>query len=162
MLTVPYFKQNRTYTCGPVCLRMALAYWGYETDEVSLSMRCGTTVFGTSGNQLVYAAQQLGFECEYPLTGQYSSLTHMLKNGIPPPIVAVDATILYERLEPRYTKHDIVLLEITSRRVVYHDLDVGSNLSIALTTFKEAWKRTDHEVIFIWPVTRKITKKLGK
>jgi len=66
MLTVPYFKQNRTYTCGPVCLRMVLAYWGYETDEVSLSMLCGTTVFGTSGNQLVQAAQRLGFECEYP------------------------------------------------------------------------------------------------
>jgi predicted double-glycine peptidase len=48
MLQVPYFSQNRDYTCGPVCLRMVLAYWGYETDEVSLSMLCGTTVFGTS------------------------------------------------------------------------------------------------------------------
>lgn len=70
MLNVPYFQQNRYYTCGPVCLRMVLAYWGYETDEVSLSMLCGTNIFGTSAKQLVSAAHRLGFESEYRFHSQ--------------------------------------------------------------------------------------------
>jgi ABC-type bacteriocin/lantibiotic exporter with double-glycine peptidase domain len=140
---------------------MVLAYWGYETDEVSLSMLCGTTVFGTSGNQVADAARRLGFEYEYPLQGHYSVLSHALKEAIPP-IVAVDATILYEQKEIRYTKHDIVLLEITSRRVVYHDPAVGPNQSVLPAIFKKAWHRIENEVIFIWPVGKTFTKKSGK
>lgn len=93
MLTVPYFRQNRDYTCGPVCLRMVLAYWGYETDEVSLSMLCGTDLFGTSAKQIVGAAQRLGFQCEYKFKRPYSALALALRNGVPP-IVSVDAAIL--------------------------------------------------------------------
>ncbi len=69
MLTVPYFTQNRYYTCGPICLRMVLAYWGYVTDEISLSMLCGTDMFGTSAKQILSAAQRLGFQCEYKFKG---------------------------------------------------------------------------------------------
>ncbi|MEK7728099.1 MAG: cysteine peptidase family C39 domain-containing protein [candidate division KSB1 bacterium] len=161
MLAVPYFKQNRDYTCGPVCLRMVLAYWGHETDEVSLSMLCGTTVFGTSGMQIVNAAQRLGLEVEYPMESLYERLHLAVKEGVPP-IVAIDATILYPQQEQRYTKHDIVLLEINTRRVVYHDPAVGSNLPVSPAVFKKAWQRTENEVIFIWPVEKMFTTKLGK
>jgi len=153
MLQVPYFSQNRYYTCGPVCLRMVLAYWGYETDEVSLSMLCGTNLFGTSADQLVEAAQRLGFEGMNKLRGQYSFLTQLLKEKVPP-IVAVDAAILHGKHERIYTKHDIVLLEITRREVVYHDSDVGQNLSVLPDLFQEAWQRARNEVILIWPAEK--------
>ncbi len=158
MLQVPYFKQNRYYTCGPVCLRMVLAYWNYETDEVSLSMLCNTNIFGTSANQLVQAARRLGFESECVLERPYSSLIRTLKNGIPP-IVAVNATILYEQQHRFYTKHDIVLLEITPQQVAYHDPDVGQNLTVLPATFQQAWQAAQSEVILIWPVEKTFTKK---
>jgi len=161
MLTVPFFRQNRYYTCGPVCLRMILAYSGYETDEVSLSMLCGTNVFGTSAEQLVEAAQRLGFEGYCKLWNKYSLLSAALKENVPP-IAAVDATILHGKQQHIYTKHDIVLLEITASRVVYHDSDVGQNLFVSPVLFKEAWRRARNEVILIWPAGKTFTKKLTK
>lgn len=165
MLTVPYFRQNRYYTCGPVCLRMILAYWGYEADEVSLSMLCGTNVFGTSAEQLVEAAQRLGFEGYCKLWNEYSLLSEALKEKAPP-IVAVDAAVLHGKQQRIYTKHDIILLEIIARRVVYHDSDVGQNLFVSSDLFEEAWQRARNEVILIWPVEKTFkkafTKKLAK
>ncbi len=165
MVAVPYFRQNRYYTCGPVCLRMVLAYWGHETDEVSLSMRCRTNVFGTSADELVDAARRLGFESACTLWSKYSFLSLALKKNVPP-IVAVDATILYGKQERIYTKHNIVVSEANSRRVVYHDPDFGQNLIVSPDLFKEAWRRARYEVILIWPAEKifgkTITKKLRK
>lgn len=161
MLTVPYFRQNRTYTCGPVCLRMVLAYWGYETDEVSLAMLCGTDMFGTSAKQIMSAAQRLTFKCEYKFKRPYSSLTQALRNAIPP-IVSVDAAILYQLRQPTYTKHNVVLLETTRSKSVYHDPEVDSNLSVLPAVFKEAWQRAKSEVILIWPAEKTFTTKSKK
>jgi len=161
MLQVPYFQQNRDYTCGPVCLRMVLAYWGYEADEVSLSMLCGTTVFGTSAKQLASAAQRLGFKCEYWFKGRYSSLSHALRSIIPP-IVSVNASTLYQLSETLFVKHDIVLLEIKPRVIVYHDPEVGSNLSAPPDIFKEAWQQAKNEVILIWPSEKTFIPKSKK
>ncbi len=161
MLAVPYFKQNRDYTCGPVCLRMVLAYWGHEADEVSLSMLCGTNVLGTSAIQIVQAAQRLGFECDYKFKRPFSSVTHALQNSIPP-IVSVDAAILYQRRQPVYTKHNIVLLEATRSKIICHDPEVDANLSAPPAIFKEAWERAKSEVIWIWPGEKTFTTKSRK
>jgi hypothetical protein len=140
---------------------MVLAYWGYETDEVSLSMLCGTTIFGTSADRLIEVAQRFGFDGSGKRKNEYSILAGALKESIPP-IVAVDPAILYERQESIYTKHDIVLLEITSRRVAYHDPAIGQNLLILPAKFKEAWQRTQNEVILIWPVEKTLGKTFMK
>jgi ABC-type bacteriocin/lantibiotic exporter with double-glycine peptidase domain len=140
---------------------MVLAYWGYETDEVSLSMLCGTTVFGTSTKQIMNAARRLGFQCEYGFKSQYSSLTHALQNAVPP-IVSVDAATLYQQWQPIYTKHDIVLVEIRQSKIVYHDPEVGSTLSVPPDIFREAWQRAKSEVILIWPVEKTFMPKLKK
>jgi ABC-type bacteriocin/lantibiotic exporter with double-glycine peptidase domain len=140
---------------------MVLAYWGQETDEVSLSMLCGTTVFGTSGKQICNAAAQMGFEVEYPWESEYASLLHAVDKGVPP-IVAVDATILYPKQEQRYTKHDIVLVAITPHRVAYHDPAIGPNLLASPAVFKNAWRRTENEVILIWPAGKTSSKKSSK
>jgi hypothetical protein len=137
---------------------MVLAYWNYETDEVSLSMLRNTNVFGTSANQLAAAARRLGFESECVLESPYSSLIRTLKNGVPP-IVAVDVTILYGQQRHFYTKHDIVLLEITPQRVAYLDPDVGRNLTVLPAIYQEAWQAAQSEVILIWPVEKTLTKK---
>jgi hypothetical protein len=140
---------------------MVLAYWGYVTDEVSLSMLCGTNLFGTSADQIVEAAQRLRFEGYCKLWNKYSFLPQALKENVPP-IVAVDATILYGKQKRIYTKHDIVLLEIIPSRVVYHDSDVGQNLSASPALFKEAWRRARNEVILIWPAAKTFGKMFMK
>lgn len=158
MLSVPYFKQNRYYTCGPVCLRMVLAYWGYETDEVSLSMLCGTDILGTSAKQVVTAAQRLGFESEYASEYRYSALTRILDQSIPP-IIAIDAGLLYMQSKRLHAKHDIVLLEATSALVTFHDPEVGAYLTVTPTHFKDAWSQFQNEVILIWPAKQTLLQK---
>ncbi len=91
-------------TCRPPAGLCAI-YWGYETDEVSLSMLCGTTVFGTSGIQIANAVERLGFEYAYPVECKYSLLNQSLKDAVPP-IVAVNAAILYPEKVFQHTKHD--------------------------------------------------------
>lgn len=51
MLKIPYFKQNRDYTCGPACLRMVLAYYGIQQDEVTLDDAMRYHVIWHKGNQ---------------------------------------------------------------------------------------------------------------
>jgi len=91
--------------------------------------------------------------CEYWFKSRYSTLSKALRNAIPP-LVSVNATILYQLYEPLYVKHDIVLLEIKRREIVYHDPEVGSTLSVAPDIFKEAWQQAKSEVILIWPVEK--------
>ncbi len=157
MLTVPYFKQNRYYTCGPVCLRMVLAYWGYETDEVSLTILCGTDVFGTSARHMMKAAQNLEFECEYRFKASYSALGAALSKRIPP-IVAVNPNILHARPQRLYARHDIVLLDITRSGILYHDPEAGASLSVSPAIFKEAWQQAQKEVILVWPTQQILTR----
>ncbi len=161
MLSVPYFSQNRYYTCGPVCLRMVLAYWGHEADEVTLSMLCGTDVFGTSAKQIIKAAQSLGFEAEYRFNSRYSDLQKALKNGIPP-IVAVNPNTLQQRAIRLQARHDIVLLSIAKNRILYHDPEVGQDLFVLPAVFKEAWNDAQNEVILIWRVRETSSKTSSK
>ncbi|MFQ5628677.1 MAG: cysteine peptidase family C39 domain-containing protein [bacterium] len=161
MLNVPDFKQNRYFTCSPVCLRMVLAYWKYEADEVSLSIQCGTTVFGTAAKQVVAAAQHLGFQGEYQFHCNYSFLRRTLQKGVPP-IVSIDPNLLYEQLQRIYARHVIVVLEITKNNIVIHDPDVGTNLRVDPAIFKKSWSASQNEVILVWPKSKAFTLKSKK
>lgn len=158
MLNVPYFRQNRNFTCSPVCLRMVLAYWGFEIDEISLSIQCGTTVFGTAAKQVVTAAQHLGFDSEYQFQSKFSILRRILRNEIPP-IVAIDPNLLYELPQRIYAKHVIVVIEITKSQVIFHDSNVGNNLTVDPALFKKAWSASQNEVILVWPKSKTFISK---
>jgi hypothetical protein len=107
------------------------------------------------------AARHLGFQCEYGFKSQYPSLTHALQNEVPP-IISVDAATLYQQWQPIYAKHDIVLVEIRQSKIVYHDPEAGSTLSVSPDIFKEAWQQAKSEVILTWPVEKTFMPKLKK
>jgi len=140
---------------------MVLAYWGHETDEVSLSIRCNTTVFGTAAKQVVDAARHLGFDGEYQFKCKFSALRRIVQNDIPP-IVAVDPNLLYELPQRIYAKHVIVVIEIAQNQVIFHDPDVGNNLTVEPALFKRAWAASQNEVISVWPKNKALTQKLKK
>jgi len=48
VLEVPYYKQEKWYTCGPACLRMLLKYIGTSASEEGAAKACGTTELGTT------------------------------------------------------------------------------------------------------------------
>jgi ABC-type bacteriocin/lantibiotic exporter with double-glycine peptidase domain len=149
MSKVPYFKQNRDYTCGPACLRMVLAYYGIEQDEVTLTMLCGTNVFGTSARQIVGVAQHFGPEARLTFFETLATLTAVLAEGIPV-LAAIDAGEMYEREEFKHSRHMIVVLAVNATSVRCHDPIMGENVTVTLEAFERAWGAAKREVIRIW------------
>lgn len=151
MLDVPYHRQNREYTCGPACLRMALAYYGHEADEVTLTMLCNTTVLGTRVRDLIGAAQQLGFEGEYAFGQDFAAITEAMSRDTPV-IVTVDAGMLHQRPDWAGYKHMVVVVGADQNSVTYHDPQIGPSLVSATTVFLEAWTAKEKEIVLIWPL----------
>lgn len=46
MIVVPYFKQEKSTTCGPACLKMILAFMGMNYSENELETICETGWLG--------------------------------------------------------------------------------------------------------------------
>ncbi|MGR3177687.1 MAG: cysteine peptidase family C39 domain-containing protein [Candidatus Anammoxibacter sp.] len=64
-MTVPYFKQEKSTTCGPACVRMVLAYKGVEVTESALEEVCKTSWLGNTCEELATGSQEIGFQASY-------------------------------------------------------------------------------------------------
>lgn len=148
-LDVPYYRQHRDYTCGPACLRMVLAYYGHEADEVSLTVLCGTNVFGTGLSDLANAAQQLGLRAEHTHCESLAEITDALARNIPP-IAMVDAVKLYNMGDAAPLGHVVVVIAASALETVYHDPLTGSGLSAPTEIFLRAWEAFARGVVLIW------------
>jgi len=148
-LDVPYYRQHRDYTCGPACLRMVLVYYGHETDEVSLTILCGTNVFGTGLSDLANAAQQLGFRAEHTYCESLAELTDALARGIPP-IAMLDAARLYNMSGVVPSGHVVVVIAANASEIVYHDPLINGRLSVSTEIFLQAWKVFARGMVLIW------------
>jgi ABC-type bacteriocin/lantibiotic exporter with double-glycine peptidase domain len=63
-LKIPYFRQEKSTTCGPACVRMVTASLGYEITEIQLEEMCETSWLGNICEELAAGAQKAGFEAE--------------------------------------------------------------------------------------------------
>lgn len=149
MLRVPYFKQNRDYTCGPACLRMVLAYYGIEQDEVTLTMLCRTNVFGTSLDAITTAATQLGLNAEWIHAERLSDAMNLLTQETLL-IAHVDAVRLYQLDKDITVGHLIVLLAVQETAIYFHDPEAGADRSVALADFEAAWSKFEKGMVAIW------------
>lgn len=148
MLNIPYFKQNRDYTCGPACLRMVLAYYGIEQDEVTLTMLCRTTLFGTSARNIEQAALQFKLQVDYKYEATPEDLTSGLQRGVPA-ICFVDLSVLFDEGD-KVGVHAVVVCELKENEITYHDPKQGSNQKAQVEKFMGAWQGLKGELISIW------------
>jgi len=148
-LVVPYHKQNRDYTCGPACLRMTLEYWGFQQDEVSLSMLCKTTIAGTGLAEIAEAAQELGFLTEWKRGAKINDLANALKQDIPV-MAMVDARLLHDIELPIPVGHLIVIFAIDTNTIFYHDPEAGPERKISRLRFSQAWKNLRKGMVIVW------------
>ncbi len=148
-LRVPYHQQNRDYTCGPVCLRMVLEYYGVHEDEISLSMLCGTTIAGTSLAEIARAAEHVGFHADWKIHATQAEIRNALQQNRPV-ITMVDANVLHELETPTALGHTIVVFAITKEGVHYHDPEEGRDQVVSLSRFSASWQNMRKGMVTIW------------
>jgi ABC-type bacteriocin/lantibiotic exporter with double-glycine peptidase domain len=124
-LDVPYFKQKKSTTCGPACVRMVLAYNGNEQSEGELEHLCETSWLGNTCEELASGVQKLGLRAEVVENLTEDSLEDLLENGIPL-IVLLDPAMLYDGVEG--FGHFVVITGLEGDVVYYHDPDLRRDL----------------------------------
>ena len=135
---IPYYKQEKWYTCGPACLRMLLKYTGTSASKEDVAKACGTTELGTTPLQLVKGSKVFGFDADAFKHEDIDDLKYLLKNGNPV-IVLLDPGILYGGIQG--FGHFIVITGFDNNNITYHDPDIldGQNAKCSIDRFMQAW-----------------------
>jgi ABC-type bacteriocin/lantibiotic exporter with double-glycine peptidase domain len=150
-LNVPYYSQEYHWTCGPACLRMALAYYLIAVGEEELEKRCGTTVFGTNFEGIMKAAGTFGLGSQKINAVRIEEITGYLELGCP-----IIARVNAELLSSMHTakSHAILIVGSRENKLVCHDPDSnfgGENRAIGWTEFYDAGKEFKNEAVVIEP-----------
>lgn len=137
-IDVPYFEQEKYYTCGPACLRMILASNGIIRSEAEIITACNTTKNGTTSTQISAAAHQFNLKA--------STINNANISDIEQEIEAENPVIV--QIDPGYldgsnngTGHFIVIVDFQDERIAYHDPNVpdGKIMSCTTESFIMSW-----------------------
>ena len=138
IVEVPYYKQEKWYTCGPACLWMLLKYIGTSATEEDVVKACETTEIGTTPLQLVKGSKVFGFDADAFKNEDIDDLKYSLKNG-KPVIVLLDPGILYGGIQG--FGHFVVITGFDNNNITYHDPDIpdGQDAKCSIEIFMQAW-----------------------
>ena len=85
MLDVKSFQETLGVgMCGPASLKIVLAYYGIEKEEMELARLCGTDAkLGTSNENIRKVAQDLGFKAEMQNESSFEDIEKWLEKDVP-------------------------------------------------------------------------------
>lgn len=141
------FTQPDKEACGPAALKNTLKLFNMRKSYDQLYDLCKTTKNGTSVENLIQAANRLGF---YVMSIEWATLTH-LQNALKSPSAATRAVIvdyLYKDEEPHEeTGHYAVVASYSARssRVILFDSYSGTKKSYLWTDFLDRWYDYDYK-----------------
>jgi ABC-type bacteriocin/lantibiotic exporter with double-glycine peptidase domain len=130
---LPFYKQEKPYSCVPACLRMVLAAQGQIVSESDLRERCDCTFLGTEALNAVDAMRAMGFSNSSKCTLKITELIVKLNAGLYP-IVFVNLLPIDGINDP----HAIVVTAIDEDEVQMSDPLQGERL-LPRSTFDTAW-----------------------
>lgn len=82
-LTVPYYAQEKSYSCGPASLRMIFGYYDLQIDEQEIRGFAGTDRNGTTRKELVQVAKEYYFRVKTRSHGTLEDIIDILDKEIP-------------------------------------------------------------------------------
>ena len=130
--TPPYFKQNTKYTCGPACIRMALAQTKIQKPEKWLEKRMHTNrITGTNYCEFSKIARRFGFEYTQATAADYLQITDFLNRGF---VVIVCFFCIKEKYG-----HYAIVKKITSKKITLLDPWFGPRHEYTKKYFWKAW-----------------------
>jgi ATP-binding cassette subfamily B protein len=132
MLKVPYFHQQRDYTCGPACLEMVLAYFGKRLSEKELAkMARSKPHYGTMHLRMIKAANRHRFYCYVQENSSMHSIKHFLEEKLP--------VIVHYREPSGDEGHYSLIIGHSKNHFIMNDPWNGKNFKISYHDFKRRW-----------------------
>ena len=146
-LRIPYFKQEKTTTCGPACLRMVMAFEGKSLSEAEIEKICKTSWLGNTCEDIVKGARKLGLESEIIENFTKKHLAKLLQDRHPV-IALIDPSVLYGGI-PGFG-HFVLITGLEKEEIYYHDPDIKEDLSIKVNIFFSAWEKFHFKGVKVW------------
>jgi ATP-binding cassette subfamily B protein len=139
-LKVPYFGQEKWFTCGPACLRMLLAYFSINISEEDLEKGCGTTELGTTPTRISTCASEFGMDAMATKNANLEDLRKNLDNKLPT-IVLIDPSYIYGGIAGFGHYIAIVGIEKKNNEIIYHDpgISEGEFKRCEIEKFLKSW-----------------------
>lgn len=135
-VSIPYHRQDTSYTCGPASLQMLLHHFnGVYPSESELARRLHTSNKaerdGTSHSELIRVLREEGLNVYVDNEASFGTLEAILKIGVP---------ALVHYIEPEGdVGHYAVAVGIDTQRVYLNDPWHGSGFSLLREEFLDRW-----------------------
>jgi ABC-type bacteriocin/lantibiotic exporter with double-glycine peptidase domain len=145
MNDIRYYRQEKSYTCGPACLKMLLSSHG-DFSESLLATLAGTIIGGTTPLGLARAARHVGYDAKVIRHAEMEDLKDNL-----PSIVLINPGVLLGGRPSRHG-HFLVVKEVKSDSLIVNDpmpIFGGENIILDIETFLAAWEIMDSWLISI-------------
>lgn len=131
LLAVPFYKQDTTYTCGPVSLQMVLEFFGRRHSEKELSQLAKTEHLGTAHGEMVRAVTALGLYCYVNSDAALEEVKYFLNLGQP---------VIVNFIEPSSDEgHYAVAVGYDKRHLILHDPWNGPYFRLSFADFVRRW-----------------------
>lgn len=145
MLDVPFFKQDKVYTCGPTSLQMIFRFYGHSISEAKLAEMLGTNdVVGTRHGRMIDVARELGF---FVYVNEASSLDEVsyFIDSLQVPMIAhfVDPSVDLARYAEKPSlddEHYAVVIGVDDTHVVFNDPWNGEGFRMERDAFEDRWR----------------------
>ena len=133
---IPYYKQEKVWTCGAAVLRMALASFGIYKNEKQVVQLLGTNnKIGTANRNFPRFAEKNKFTYAVGRNSSFADLQLFLRNGY-------RVIVCYYSLKEK-SGHFAVVKKINSQRIFLLDPSTGENISYLLANFYSLWGKID-------------------
>lgn len=131
-IQIPFYRQNREYTCGPASLQMVFSFFGKYKKQDNLTRKLRTTKKdGTYHSGLIREARKENFFCYINNKSTIHEIRHYINLGLP-------AIINYN--EPfSNTGHYAVVVGYDKNRIILNDPWNGKNYKISEHEFVSRW-----------------------
>lgn len=141
---IPFFSQEKEWSCTVACLRMVMAYWGINfPNETALAECCKTTTYGTNADEAVACAKSNGLAAQHLHNCDWETLQKWITSKIYP-ITLINTYPLIAK----WAAHAVVITHIEDQTVHYLDPARGSKTAFHLS-FAQAWQMNRNRVILV-------------
>lgn len=132
VLDIPYYKQDKIYTCAAASLQAVLGHSGHFKSEKWLERKLKTNPqHGVSHQSLKSVARALGYVCTYARRGSLTQIGYYLSRRLP---------VIVNYIEPVTEQgHYAVVVGLSSEEVVLNDPWLGPGFKLKRADFLRRW-----------------------